>query len=766
MTDELIVDGYALDLSEGLPVPISFAIADIKDPSKRKQSFSKETTIPGTMNNLAFFTGAFSFTTTDNGVSFDATAKAPVILKKRGVQVLSGVLKLDEVKIDNRVVSFVCTVLSDSVDLFQLLATIGINELDWSSYDHALNRTNIKASWTTGAGTGYRYPLIERGNGRLGNTIWRTTDVMPYVHLREVLFKSLEWAGIEWDSDFLDTTQFKNILFGYGGGEIRTLSTADQSARRVFIDTGDFATDYTSLGSSSDFVNNTAIQRTLQYSLNPPSINPFSDAYFTGVEVSDTLNQFDDGEIAVQKTGNYSLRVTCALDYVIDDGTMSFDFLQQPFIRVMRNGLILYVILDSQNTFNTATGTITFDTNTTFNIFAESGDVISFKIGFGLAYATAGVGIEAQPLSIDVTTNGTIEVDFSSTDTVITDGATVRLGNYLPNMKCSDFLLGVIRQFALYISDPDLNGVVKIEPITDFYSDTNDFLDITQDIDHSKQITMRPAANEYAKYINFTFKESSDFDATKYFDKWEEQYGDYNYTQSSYYAKGENKTQLPWGTIIPFEVAPSILVPRFVKIENNVMKQNTGAPRIMFWNGTKTGSFTLRDTVGTGSEVLTAYPCVHHFDNWTNPTMDLNFKLVNEVYYTATVVTTVNCYSEYYSTSINEMTSPAGQFVNVSVVWDEQVIKARDFGKLLMINGGLFRLNEIKEFSADVQTSTEIELVKVLKAKKSRRVQISLPALASTGGQVISAPGGNGQGTGVISGGLGTSLVNNHQIRG
>jgi hypothetical protein len=117
---------------------------------------------------------------------------------------------------------------------------------------------------------------------------------------------------------------------------------------------------------------------------------------------------------------------------------------------------------------------------------------------------------------------------------------------------------------------------------------------------------------------------------------------------------------------------------------------------------------------------VTSYPCVHHFDNWEVPKFDLSFKLVNEVFYTASVVTTVNCYSEYYSQFINEMTSPAAARWIVSVKWDEIDVKDRDWRKLLMIDGALFRLNEIKEFSADVQPTTEIELVKVLSAKKRR----------------------------------------------
>jgi len=759
MTDELIVNSVSLDLSEKIPVPITFAIADVKDPSKRKQSFSKQVKLPDTMANRAFFTGSFGLTVTENGLSFNATEKSEVILKKRGVQVLVGILKLDKVEVKNGDIAFICTVLSETVDLMQLLSTIMVNELDWSAYDHVLNRTNIKASWTTPIGTGYYYPLIERGNGRLGATIWRTTDIMPYIYLREALEKALEWAGITWDSNFLDTDMFKSILFGYGGGDIRTLSASDQEDRRLEIDNGDFNYTMSAMPYTQPVAQNQRFRLI-------PNINPFDSDVFTSTITKDTFDQFEDGEISIQKTGNYNLTVVGELDYTLTYGSMTFIELTNPQIKVYKNGLIQYEIQDPALNFLTDTGTISF--NSSVNLTLQTGDAVSFVIMFGSVACSITDVSQIVPVEITVTTSTPFTIDMISIDTTITDGATVRLHNYIPAIPCSELLLGCIRQFNLYQSDPDEYGVQKIEPATDFYTGTNVFKDISQEVDQAKPITIRPSANEYAKNIIYKFKDSTDYDATQYFDKWKNKYGDLSYTQGSYYAKGDNKTELPWSTIVPYQVAPNIVVPRYIKVENNgTVKQNAGAPRIMFRNGLKTGSWTLRDTVGTASEVLTTYPCVHHFDNYTNPTMDLNFRLVDEVFYTTTVVSTKNCYSEYYSVFINEMTSPAGQLVTCSVKWDEQTIKARDFGKFLMINGGLFRLNAIKEFSADVEASTEIELVKVLKARKNRRFQITRPPYVNIlGVGDLASPEGVGGDTGVIVGGFGQVNGNSKIIRG
>jgi len=753
MTDELISNGVTLDMFENIPVPVTYSIADVTNPQNRKQTISKEVILPDTATNRAYFIGAYGLTTTDNGVTFDPSAKAEVILKKRGIQVLDGLLKLDRVDINNRTYSFVCRVLSDSIDIFQLLSTINVSDLDWSAYAHTLTRTNIKNTWAATAGTGYYYPLIERGLGRPAPTIWRTVDFMPYVYLYEAIQKALEWADVTFDSAFLETTMFKNILFGYGGGILGTISPADVTERKIEIDSGDCNMTVTVLPTalnpiSPDFGQGMITQLVI------PNANPFDDAYFTSTETTDALDQYDNGEIEIQKTGNYTLAIACILDYVIDDGAnQAMSSFQFPTISVLKNGAPFYDITSSTTTYTSLTGTIDFDTNATKNIYVQAGDTISFRIRFGVAYTFLTAGFPPDIIELVATTNTDITIDLTSIDTTVTDGGDVNMSVMLPKMKCSDLLLGAIRQFNLYQSEPDLYGESIIEPMIDFYSPTAQFEDITQLIDNDKPITITPSANEYAKEIVYAFKKSNDFDATTYVEKWEGEYGDLNYTQGSYYAKGTVKTEVPWSTIIPYEVSPDIVVPRFIKIDNGVTKPNAGAARIMFRCAMQTGAITLRDTEDTDSEELTEYPLVHHFDDIDAPTMDLNFKLVSEVYYLATQVTTVNCFSEYYSVFINEQTSPAGQLIKLFVKWNEEQMKNRDFGKLIMINGGLFRLNRINDFAPSVNISTETELIKVLKAKKKRRSTFTVSLSALTSPQTIESPSDEtGQGTGVIIG--------------
>jgi len=742
MTDELIAEGYSLDLFDGIPVPMTYAIADVKEPAKRKQSFSKQTDLPDTANNNAFFTGAFSLTATENGILFDPTAKVEIKLYKRGVKVLDGVMKLDKVTINNGVIRYTVTLLSDSVDFFQLLSTITINELDWSAYDHALTRVNIKASWTATPGTGYYYGLMERGNARLGTLIWRTTDLYPYAYFAEILQKSLDFAGIEWDSDFLDSARVQNLVFGFGGGEIKTISPSDLNQRKVEIDNGDFTDTYTTNIQS-------LVGSFVSYSPAISFKNPFNDDVFTSTITQDILTQFDNGEFSVQRSGNYSLNIGFIFDYLVNYGTMTFSYIQGFNLRIKKNGLIINTLQSSSLFYTSDNGTINLSGQ--INLSLTSGDVISFELRTGIVKTEITGGSDPQNVSIDFTTNTPITIDLNCIDTTISDGDTVQLGLYLPSMTCSEFLMGAIKQFNLYLSEPDINGTVQIEPLTDFYSATNVFTDISKLIDHSKPIQIRPSANEYAKNISFKFKKATEYDAIRYADKWGEEYGDYSFTQSSYYAKGEQRTELPWGTCVPYDVGGGVVIPRFAKLEGNTLKVQAGPPRLMFRLGEVSGNIVLRNNDDATSESLTVYGGLHHFDDPSDPEFDLNFKLVNEVYYTTTIVTTVNSYSEYSSTFINEMISKAGQLVSASVYWNEIDIKNRNWGKLLMIDGALFRLNLINEFSPDAQATTEIELVKVLKAKKARRIKLNQAAVAPIFEEiVISPPDDDAPDTGVI----------------
>ena len=733
MIDSLISNGYTLDLDSSVPFPITFSIADITEIDKRSRNVSKKITLPGTSNNCNFFASTFGYHAVNSNIIFDATQKVSAIYYKKGVAIMpDAIIKLEDAVISNGNVQFTITLYSEVVDYFLLLSNIKVAELGWSEYDHTLNRTNIKASWLTPNGSGYRYPLIERGNGRAGTTIWNTTDIVPYVFFREVLIKMFDYVGITVESEWLDSDRVKSIMFGFGGGDavLQSLNPSDINQRKVSTING--ALGYTVNRNASP--DNVGGWRT-----SPMIYNTIEAPIFTNTTSQDLLNQYSDGAISIQRSGNYRISLTGELKSEwTNSGGLTLSRYSARLFYILKNGVVVSISPQPLNTV------AQWSIATTIDISALSGDVITFAYLEDRAVFT-GTNPTDTNCTNTLTTPIPISITLESIDTSLTDGGTVSLFKFIPDMKCSDFLLGAIRLFNLQMTDSDIDGVTYIEPLSDFYSSTNVFEDITGIVDHSKPIRFTPTGNALQKNINLKWKENKDFDALKYADKWGNGYGDNNYEQGSYFAKGKQKIELPFSSIVPYEISTGILVPRFISIDGATVKPNKGAGRLAIWNGLKSGAWVFRNTDNPASqENLTTYPCIHHFDNWQDPTFDLNFQLVSEVYYSTSVVTTVNSYSEYYSDFINELVSPVGTRVNLWVKYTQNDIKNLSFAKLKMINGALFRLNIVKEFDNDKAESTNIELIKLVKAKKPRTGKIIFTPVADVNTDVIAPPVGTG----------------------
>jgi hypothetical protein len=741
--DELITaSGISLDLSEGIPIPLNLAIADFKEPDKRQRNFSKEISLPGTEKNQRYFASTFHVTQIGGVYDFNSSAKVNCTYYKKGTAVLkNAVLKLNKVVILDGVPSFKVGLFSDFVDTFLLLSTTDVRELDWSAYNHTLTNTNIQSSWSTPLGTGYYYPLIER-NQRIGISKWRNTDMIPYVHYVDVFIKCMELAGQKFTSTALATNRVKSVLYGYGGGNYvnTAISPAEQNNRKVLTNAGAISMN---------------IEEVLSFNVVTGAITyapiPFS-GNITLTEVQDVYNQMVGAKFTAARTGVFKLQLIGQVRFKYSVTSATYLTGGSRVLGYRKNGIDYPIATLTQSSVDQ-----TFTLNTVTNIDLQQGDEV--EIVFGECTTLFSFASLSPTILLQVTTTTPLQINYTSLDTSIVEGSMVEVGRFLPSMKCSDFILGFIKTFKLMITDPDIYGVVKIEPEVTFYQGTNVFTDITPEVDHSREIEIRPSANEYAKTLSYSFKTGTETDAKDYLTKWKTPYGDMSFDQPSFFAKGEQKIELPFGTIIPYQVYPGVIVPRFIDVDSNGVKKTTeGVPRIMFRNGLKAGNWQL---VGSSTLNLTSYPCVHHFDNFQNPTFDLNWQLVEELMYASNVVTTKNLFSEYYAQFVNEIISKEGKYVQLYRKMNNSQIEKLDWSRLLMWNGAVFRFNKILDFDSEVTEVTKIEMIKVLEAKSINRGLIStgpkLPAIKTNVKKGLSMSVGTG--ALVLSGGKGNQVL-------
>ena len=129
MTTELITStGVSLDLQQDIPISLNFAIADIRDPTKRNGSFSKTINIYGTKTNNAFFEYMFEVNIATS--SFNPNIKTSVTIYQDSISVFEGYLRLMEIEQemvnDINIITYQVSIFGDNNDLF---ANIGENKL-------------------------------------------------------------------------------------------------------------------------------------------------------------------------------------------------------------------------------------------------------------------------------------------------------------------------------------------------------------------------------------------------------------------------------------------------------------------------------------------------------------------------------------------------------------------------------------------------------------------------------------------------------------
>ena len=791
MIGRLQVNGVEIELTEGVPFPLNFSIADIKEPNKRKRNYSKSLAISGTKNNLDFFSSTYLLSlstvngTTNIGFDFDPTLRVPAkYWSDNGELLFNGLFQLEQVMISGGNYVFQCKLFSNFIDLFMKLGDLKVSELGWSEYNHALTRANVANSWATSVkvngsdtsnfssglplGFGYHYGMIDYGYSST-NTM-KINDLAPLVYKREVFKKCLSVSGLTWDSDFLDSSFYKKHLLGFGGGDKIGYPTNEINNRQcnfsgASVNTGqDYS--YVSL-SGGEYLY--SVYKKVNYLLDiNAETSLISDNY--NQYYNDHLTPLDGtkGLIRIQKEGLYKLNVNDIFYINESHGTMIFQrgTFDSKFI-IEKNGAVIKEVIATQGT--TTWENLTVDLE--LNLDLKQGDWITMYVEIvNYVFLTPfNIYSTFAPMSLSYTNDVTQAINLQSIQASLITGDTVELSRFIPDLKASSFLEAELLMYNLYLSDADINGVVKIEPLKDYYQDTTEFIDITDIVDWSKDIIIKPASTIEGKRYKFLWAEDKDFDNEAYRSTFNYGYGDHTYTVPSTFQTGDRVYQLPYAqTVVRDNISPFVR-PRIVKLNANVIQPFKGKPRNYVWNGLKSGAWRLTDTDGVLFTDYSTYPCVHHFDNYQNPTFDLNWGLPIQLAYQNNVVTTDNLYRRYHERFIKEITGKDSKLVELYVKFNSKDIANLDFSKSIMWNGVLFRLNEVRDFDNNLTTSTQIEIVRIIEANNIEgdiSYHNDVDGWVTNGDDNILSPDGIGQDSGVIWGGIDEILTNNELIKG
>jgi len=770
MSNILYINNEAVDLSETMTIPISYSIADFKKPESRKRSVSKTIKLVGTQKNKRIFSSAYNLSLTNTGdfkgFDFNPNTKVKARYYKNGVEIFNGFLKLLNVMIENKNYTFEVVLFSDFVNIVKAMADIKTNELDWSKYDHNLTLDNIAKSWDTSVrvngvltpnynvakepdGFGYWYPVIDFGYNNSSLHTIKIENFVPYVYVRETFLKCFEALdqGYTIESNFFDSNLFKSLTWGFGGGEKTSVPPTDLTKRQVnYSFDNSFTDNYNALGFSYNNSTNYSINLVRRYFL----------SQFSETLIADGYAQYDstNNRITILKTGTYnlSLNYNCLVGYTVNTGTASGNL--KIVSRVIVNGRVKGT--SSSLFFNSPS--VNFNQTTNTNLSLNAGDEVYTD------FFIQGTLNGGAPFNIDLNfdLNNSFSLDLTSKNGLYVENDVISLPRFLPSMKCSDYVKAIITMFNLYVSEPDENNVIKVEPLDDYYSGEVNYTEL---MDHSKVINIKPVVVDSAKNYSFKFTEDNDYFNREYLKSYGESYGNFEYTTDNEYSNETIEFKVPFAQTVPFEIGAKYILPKMVDSEDNgvTFKPYKGKPRIFFNNGLKAISGNWSILASNGLNSYTTYPQAHHsFNNPQNPSFDLNFGKPLKVLYNYNNYRNNNLFNAYHRVNIIEQTSIDGKILTAYFKLNENTIG--DFSSLVNINGVLYRKNKITDYDANGHETTKVELYKVLETSEYSTSNPVIVSTTSTKTPVIRSPKGVGGGVKILRGGKNTPLRYNPKL--
>jgi hypothetical protein len=134
-----------LDLYNDIDIPLTYTIADIREPEKRKSSFAKSFVVPSTPRNDKLFGHIFSIS---GDSTWNPNKKADVYILQDGIEIFNGVLQLTEIKItDNYKIEYEVDCAGKLANIFYEWGSLKLKDLPLTQYTHLFDKATQKASW-------------------------------------------------------------------------------------------------------------------------------------------------------------------------------------------------------------------------------------------------------------------------------------------------------------------------------------------------------------------------------------------------------------------------------------------------------------------------------------------------------------------------------------------------------------------------------------------------------------------------------------------
>jgi len=803
--ERLYIENTYIPLTSGLNPSITKSIVDLEQPEKRKATFSKSVTIPRSKEADKVFSQIFEINISNK--TFNVTAKADCLYTVDDETIIDGYLQLKEIKVtDFNEIFYEVVMYSDTADFWAAIKDLYLTDLDLSTYDHPFTKEIQQLSWATSTyiggglvayslGTGYVYALVDYGYSTDG-TNFIYYQVPCSIFAREYIRRIISEAGFTYTSSFIDSTICKSLIVPSSPNTF-VLNSTEIEDRQFVANTPKFSS--TGNQTSGNLPNNTLSSSDQIICTVETSDAGGNYDTATGVFTAVSTGYYDinllcDLKATFTPTTGAAVKTRCEVDGML---IMTYDPVgADPEVAI--NQIPFYITYDDSGGFvvgarttnaaptypetdylnakhwsvfpnNSSLGARAFAVPNRYqltanNLFMAAGDKIRVYYQAGLFRKGTAFTWTTDFFVDNVGTyyTGTANLLCSVgafynkvVNNVLAEGNTLAASKVIPkNIKQVDFLTSIFKMFNLWLDIDPLNSTNLIIKTRDDYLGTTE-LNIHELVDRSveKPITYLPMGALDVNRFNYNYKEDKDYWNQQYKNQYQQIYGNRIIESTGEFFTQTKETNLIFSptTLVGLPNNDRILPTIYQLNDSNIPVQTESNIRILYYGGLKTcaqGWNHINYTQGWPYLPLTAtyttYPYAGHWDDAFNPTLDINFGLVEEVYYDDNLQdinpTDNNLVNKYHSKQLREITDENSYIVRAWIHLTPSMYRQFTFDKLYFFDSAYFRLNKIEGYNPTSEETTLCEFLKINDATVF--VATSFPADGNPAELFPDAPGG------------------------
>lgn len=669
---------YIIDCDD-VDISMTFSVQDIEDVTKRRGSFSKTITLPGTSTNNQAFGHAYNIQSFVGG--FTPNKRIRCTLWNDGIQTFTGTLQLLSITKMNEQINYEVGIYSEEIAFFrQINETKLADTAGVSGFNHTLTAAIASGTWTATAGSGYVYGFIDGfGYSDVQPNFWSAilqALIVPYLaltpsfYVKQLVDLIFAQSGYRYQSNFFNSDRFKKLVLPYAGG---AYVQSDLSSQNNVMEANPLSAageNWVSAGMDIYY----GIVPFVTAITDPQGFWNTTDYFF------DNINFYTEWDVKYVFELNNNISSTIILGFAIVDKATGTP---------INNASSIYTesILGNSNKV--------FEHQENIRLFPDQ------EVEMRIYYIYSG---EGYPISLyDLS-----QITMICTSNANTIGTVDMVKALPPDITQADLLSDLQKMFNLYFyQSPTDPSLIYIEPFNEFYSSSS--VNWTEKIDNTDKHLLKMGDPQTRKQITFKYKDSGDAMGKLYSGTFKEGYGARIFQTQNYYAKGEQVVETKCATVIPASFRSGLVIGRTFDIDsNNQPKAKANGYRIAQFNYIDIPSqapWVLLVNLNPTFTSFTSIPFISHIDNPYAPTFDLAFGMPKNLYFKVfdgaayADYDNNNLFNNYWLNYILETTSKESLQVEVPVILDPVDIYQLDFRKPIYIDGILFRLLEVRDYT-------------------------------------------------------------------